>query len=137
MKILICQVIFLTLCLKSMQGKGQGKGKGKGKVTCQNLPKALAKETAISIVCFDDEKDGCENGNNGCILPKKCKDYKDRKTYTSGDKSYPIIKKAFQTVKNYKEIKALKENQQDSCDLSDPTQIKDTKRIIRARNVLL
>ena len=66
-----------------------------GSITCQNLDGGLAANPLLqvwnpkplSLVCWDDDENGCENDDDGCLLPKKCEEYKDSFSYSTEGKA--------------------------------------------------
>ena len=128
MKNLALKIIFFTLCLKNLQGE---------QVTCQDFnPANYVKFKGKAIICFDDDGNGCENDDDGCVLPNNCDSYKNIKTYNTGgeDKTLtagPVKGSPFKNA-------VLSDGQKDLCVIdAGANKITDSGRRILDRNILL
>ena len=48
----------------------------KAKVTCNTLAPGVS-AMAIAVICWDDDADGCQNDDDGCLLHLSCNNYDD------------------------------------------------------------
>ena len=93
-----------------------------GSITCQNLDGGLAANPLLqvwnpkplSLVCWDDDENGCENDDDGCLLPKKCEEYKDSFSYSTEGKE-----KGSSILNKRQDVTNLIQDQQDLCDIDE------------------
>ena len=99
-----------------------------GSLTCQDLNQNLktANTGSMSLVCWDDDENGCDNDDDGCLLPKACTSYTVQYTYTTGGNKQGKTK-----LHKLTDATSLKTYQTDKCIVDEVAKtIVDAERLV-------
>ena len=111
--VILVQIFFIQKCFKAAA------------ISCH--PIQIQGENWNSLFCLDDDGNGCENDDDGCVGTKNCAEYNGYQYYV---KNY-YQDKFINTLPAREKINSLKDGQTDPCEVDEKKRtINDSKRRI-------